>query len=222
MRKTVFCLFIFLLLCVELSARQWIVFFAKEGFFDGVFRQSFGHAYVGLIWEEPVHKQKVLVDCFGYYPKGGIQSEGFFGFMDGEMRDDVASLREYDFAVEISEQELQNCLKLKKHWSEKKYSLRANNCIHFLKEYCEAISTVKVPDGFFLLASTFLNSLREKNKKLECREVLLNVVEMDQLYKHTRYGFIKRQHNKINEKFKKLKLKKLKMFSKDSHDEEKH
>ncbi len=216
MRKTGVCILLFFLMCFELQSKQWIVFFAKEGFFDGVFRQSFGHAYIALIWEEPIQKKKVLVDCFGFYPKGGIRTEGFFGFMDGEMRDDAASMREYDFAVEISEQEFQQCLKLKKIWSEKKYSLRANNCIDFMKDYCQLISSIKTPEGFFLLASTFVSHLREKNKNLERRDILMNVVEMDNLYKLTRYGFIKRQHYKFNEKFKKLKFKNLKMFSKES------
>jgi hypothetical protein len=215
MRKAKICFLLLFLCCLEMHSRQWIVFFAKEGFFDGVFRQSFGHAYVALIVEDPVTGKKVLADCFGFYPKGGIQSDGLIGFMDGEMRDDVGSMREYDFAVEISPKEFQECLKLKEQWSNKKYSLRANNCIDFMKDYCKVISSIKTPDGFFLLASTFIKSLREKNKDLERREILRHVVEMDKLYKLTRYGFIKIQHHKIHEKFKKLRLKKLKMFSRD-------
>jgi hypothetical protein len=210
----IFIIILTLSICIELQARQWIVFFAKEGFFDGVIRQSFGHAYVALVWEDPVLNKKVLIDCFGYYPKGGIRSKGLFGFMDGEMRDDLASMREHDFAVEITEQELFSCLILKNIWSEKRYSLRANNCIDFMRSYCKAISNLKLPEGFFLLPSTYITALRLENKKRECREEIKNVIEVDK--KSGKFGFIKRQQHKISEKFKKIRFEKLKLFSRDS------
>jgi len=215
MKKIGLIILLSFFLCIGLHAKQWIVFFAKEGFFDGVIRQSFGHAYVGLIWEDPVLKKKILVDCFGFYPKGGIETKGLFGFMDGEMRDDVGSNREHDFAVEITEQELLYCLIVKRVWASKKYCLMANNCIDFMRGYCEIIRKLKIPGGFFLLPSTFINALRDENEKLERRAELHNVVEMDKGYM-SKFGFIKRQQHKINEKFKKIKFKKLKLFSKDT------
>lgn len=207
-------------LCIGLQAKQWIVFFAKEGFFDGVIRQSFGHAYVGLIWEDPVLKKNILVDCFGFYPKGGIEPKGLFGYMDGEMRDDIGSNREHDFAVEISEQELLSCLIYKKVWAKKQYCLLGTNCIEFMRGYCKIVSKLKIPEGFFLLPSTFINALRDKNEKLERREVLTNVVEMDKGYM-SKFGFIKRQQHKLQEKFKKIKFHKFKLFSRDSVRERK-
>jgi hypothetical protein len=211
MKKTGFLILILFFYSAGLFSKQWIVFFAKEGFFDGLFRQSFGHAYIGLVWEDPTLNQKVLVDCFGFYPKGGIQSSGLFGYMEGETRDDVASLREHDFAVEISEQELMSCLLLKNVWENKKYSLLGNNCIDFMKNYCKLISKLKIPSGFFLLPSTFLSSLRTENENLERRNEITNVVEVDQAYK-SKFGFIKRQQHLINEKFKKIKFHKLRFL----------
>lgn len=220
MKKTGLILTILFCWTLSVQSKQWIVFFAKEGFFDGVFRQSFGHAYIALIWEDPVLKKKILVDCFGYYPKGGIRTEGLFGFMDGEMRDDLASMREHDFAVEISENEMLSALILKKVWADKKYCLTANNCIDFMRNYCEIISGLKVPEGFYLLPSTFITDLRYKNESLEQRDVLNHVVEVDKAYL-SKFGFIKRQQHKLNEKFKRIKFQKLKLFSRDSSRQKK-
>ncbi|MBK6858752.1 MAG: hypothetical protein IPG95_00435 [Saprospiraceae bacterium] len=70
----------------ESIARQWLVFFAKDGFFDGVLRQSFGHAYVGLIKEDTASKQNLLLACWGFYPKGGLQTSGIVGYMNGSIK----------------------------------------------------------------------------------------------------------------------------------------
>lgn len=215
MKKLVFLLLITCCLGIDLHSKQWIVFFAKQGVFDGVLRQSFGHAYIGLVWEDPVHKHKVLVDCFGFYPKGGIQTQGLLGFMDGEMREDHTSLREYDFAVEISKNEFLSCLILKKIWAKKKYCLMANNCIDFMKNYCKLISKLKIPKGYFLLASNFLIALKDENQSMECKEDLNRVIEIDE-YKKSKIGFIKKQQRVINEKFKKIKFQNHRFFSRDS------
>ena len=94
----------------ESNARQWLVFFAKDGFFDGVLRQSFGHAYVGLIKEDTASKQNLLLACWGFYPKGGLQTSGIVGYMNGSIKNDWNSKREHSFIVEISEFELIACL----------------------------------------------------------------------------------------------------------------
>lgn len=71
-KKLIIISFCFLLWIPASNARQWLVFFAKDGFFDGVLRQSFGHAYVGLIKEDTGSKQNLLLACWGFYPKGGL------------------------------------------------------------------------------------------------------------------------------------------------------
>ncbi|MBK7357879.1 MAG: hypothetical protein IPI45_12950 [Saprospiraceae bacterium] len=160
----------------ESYARQWLVFFAKDGFFDGALRQSFGHAYVGLIKEDTASKQNLLLACWGFYPKGGLQTSGIVGYMNGSIKNDWNSKREHSFVVEISEFELIACLHLKKIWEHKAYSLRANNCLHFLRNFGQIISRIKLPEGRYLLPSSYLNALRNNNRDIEYKGKINNII----------------------------------------------
>ncbi|MBK8448599.1 MAG: hypothetical protein IPL42_00680 [Saprospiraceae bacterium] len=189
-----------LLLCSQkaIFSKQWLVFFSKEGFFDGVIRQSFGHAYIGLIQEDTILNKNVVLACFGFYPKGGIQSSGVFGFMEGEIRDDWKSIRDDGFIIEISEQELKTCLKLKNQLVKQKYSLRINNCLHFIKNFGTQISKLKLPKGYFLLPSSFISALKSENRDLEFKGTLKNIITKENLLINSKL-FLKEKHKKLRD-----------------------
>ncbi len=183
MKKRLVFLLIVFCLSGSIYGKQWLVFFAKDGFFDGVLRQSFGHAYVGLIKEDTQAHQNVLLACWGFYPKGGLQTNGIVGFMDGAVKNDWQSQREHSFAVEISNFELIVCLQLKRIWERRPYSLRANNCLDFLKNYARVVSKIKMPKGHYLLPSTYLKALRSINTEIEYKGNLKNIIPKSHLVK---------------------------------------
>lgn len=198
MRKLLAIAVIILSLNADLSSRQWIVFFAKEGFFDGIIRQSFGHAYVGLIKEDPMTGNNILLGCWGFYPRGGIRSEGFVGYMEGEIRDDWKSMRDDGLIVEISDKELKKCLRLKKFWEKQAYSLRTNNCLHFIKNFGANIAKLKLPRGFFLLPSSYLSALKNENKNIAYNEPINNLITKENFITRSRH-YLKAKHKIIRD-----------------------
>lgn len=166
------CLVLFLVLCgnsYEAQAKQWMIVYAKEGFFNGIIRQSFGHIFIGLVQEDRENKDQLLAGKWGFYPKGGIQKEGVWGSMDGTIRNDWnADFQDY-FVFEISEKEFTECLLLINRWNEEDYSLRTKNCIHFIRNIISTLSGVVDPGGYYLLSTAYLSSLKKANKAKEAR-----------------------------------------------------
>ncbi|MBP8725695.1 MAG: hypothetical protein KBF37_00440 [Saprospiraceae bacterium] len=168
-RITLACLLLFGFLS-SVNGRQWLVFYAKEGLFNGVIRQSFGHLYFGMIQEDPNQKDALLAGFWGYYPLNGIQWEGYYGFMNGSIRNDWGADFQHAFAVEVDERVFLKCLQLIRRWDEMPYSLRARNCIHFIREIVHAVGGMKDPEGFYLLPNDYLAALQSQNKNLAYRE----------------------------------------------------
>lgn len=153
----------------ELQAKQWMIVYAKEGFFNGIIRQSFGHIFIGLVQEDRENKDQLLVGKWGFYPKGGIQKEGVWGFMDGTIRNDWNADYQDHFVFEITEKEFTECLLLINRWNEEDYSLRTKNCIHFIRNIINTISGIVDPDGFYLLPTAYVSSLKRINKSKESK-----------------------------------------------------
>jgi len=146
------------------AARQWVVFHAKEGFFNGLIRQSFGHIFIGLVQEDSSQNGDLLAGYWGYYPRNGIQKEGFWGFMQGSIRNDWGADFQDAFAVEVDEQSFVRCLELIETWDQMPYSLRARNCIDFVREIVKSVRGMQDPEGFFLLPNAYLSELRSINE----------------------------------------------------------
>lgn len=147
------------------AARQWVVFHAKEGFFNGLIRQSFGHIYIGLVQEDSSKNGDLLAGYWGYYPRNGIQKEGFWGFMKGSIRNDWGADFQDAFAIEVDEQSFIRCLELIDAWDQMPYSLRVRNCIDFVREIVKTVEGMKDPEGFYLLPNAYLSALRSLNEQ---------------------------------------------------------
>lgn len=149
-----------------LESRQWLIFHAKEGFFNGLIRQSFGHIFVGMVQEDPQQAGQLLAGYWGYYPKDGIQKEGFWGFMPGSIRNDWGAEFQDAFAVEVDESQFIRCLELIEEWDHLPYSLRARNCIDFVRSLVKSIGKMKDPEEFYLLPNAYLSALRSLNETI--------------------------------------------------------
>jgi hypothetical protein len=170
-RILVFCLLLGLVQHIE--ARQWFVFAAKEGIFDGVLRKSFGHLYVILVREDPQTGEKLVYGSWGFYPKGGIKSHGFLGLMGGEIRNDWGNYMDHGFSVEVSEHQFLAGLELYNSWKSHPYSLLgAVNCQHFVQDFVKLVSHLQLPKGNFILPSQFLRALKESNPHIDYTQSL--------------------------------------------------
>ncbi len=160
------CVLSFLALSNPLPAKQWLVFYAKEGFFNGVIRQSFGHIFIGLVQEDPDQPKNLLAGFWGYYPKDGIKPEGWWGYMDGSIRNDWAADYQHCFAVEISTRDFDYCLQQVKDWNHKPYSIRMRNCISFVRNLVKNMPHIKGPEGFYVLPSAYIRDLQSENRNI--------------------------------------------------------
>lgn len=61
---------------------------------------------------------------------------------------------------------------IKNQLVKQKYSLRINNCLHFIKNFGTQISKLKLPKGYFLLPSSFISALKSENRDLEFKGTL--------------------------------------------------
>ncbi len=156
----------FLFLSNPLPAKQWLIFYAKEGFFNGVIRQSFGHLFIGLVQEDPDEPKNLLAGFWGYYPKDGIKPEGWWGYMDGSIRNDFAADYQHSFAIEIAPRDFDYCLQQVKEWNHKPYSLRMRNCISFVRTLIKNIPGIAAPKGFYILPSAFIRDLQDMNRSI--------------------------------------------------------
>ncbi|MBK9109588.1 MAG: hypothetical protein IPM92_14745 [Saprospiraceae bacterium] len=150
-----------------IHSKQWLVIYAKEGFFNGLMRQSFGHIYVGMIQEDPKNPGDLLAGFWGYYPRNGIRKEGVWGYMDGSIRNDWGADYQHSFAVQVNDSEFMKCLQLIQQWDQMPYSLRARNCIDFIRQIVKSMTSLKDPDGFYLLPNAYIEALRDQNRKIE-------------------------------------------------------
>lgn len=130
-------------------------------------RQSFGHIYVGMIQEDPKNPGDLLAGFWGYYPRNGIRKEGVWGYMDGSIRNDWGADYQHSFAVQVNDSEFMKCLQLIQQWDQMPYSLRARNCIDFIRQIVKSMTSLKDPDGFYLLPNAYIEALRDQNRKIE-------------------------------------------------------
>ncbi|HEX5625788.1 MAG TPA: hypothetical protein VFX48_07220 [Saprospiraceae bacterium] len=176
MRRRIWICLLFLGLLNGLEARQWFVFVAKEGIFDGVLRKSFGHLYVVLVRENPQTGEKLVYGSWGFYPKGGIKANGFLGYMGGEIRNDWGNYMDHGFSVEVSEHQFLAGLELYNSWKTHPYSLLgAVNCQHFVQEFVLLVAHLRVPKGNFILPSQYLRALKECNPHIDYAQALKSV-----------------------------------------------
>ncbi|MBK8956645.1 MAG: hypothetical protein IPM34_13980 [Saprospiraceae bacterium] len=181
-RLCVIVLFAFCILSPnELSSRQWLIIYAKEGFFNGLIRQSFGHIYVGMIQEDPKNPGELLAGFWGYYPRNGIRKEGVWGYMDGSIRNDWGADYQHSFAIEVQESEFVKCLQFIRQWDQMPYSLRARNCIDFIRQLVKSIGRMKDPEGFYLLPNAYISALEERNKEIEYKSDFTNYKKVVQV-----------------------------------------
>lgn len=151
----------------ELHSKQWLVIYAKEGFFNGLIRQSFGHIFVGMVQENPKNPNELLAGFWGYYPRNGIRKEGVWGYMKGSIRNDWGADYQHTFAFEVNDSEFIKCLQLIQQWDQMPYSLRARNCIDFIREIVRSVASLKDPEGFYLLPNAYIQALRDQNQNIE-------------------------------------------------------
>lgn len=147
----------FLLLAARVQARQWLIFFADNSTLTG-------HVFVSFIKEEPLLRQTLVVGCWGFYPSKGV---GVFGDVPGEIRDDWKRQRTLGFMLAVTPDEFDQCLAVRNRWHSRRYNLRRNNCIDFLRDVAAEIPRIDLGPGKLILPIDFVRQLKARNKKLE-------------------------------------------------------
>lgn len=175
MRKIIFLLFACVLSKVSFS-KQWVIFYADWGQVDHPFQKDSskaGHAFVSFVKEDPIKKQ-TLIDSWGFYPKSPNEA-GWISYVEGEIKNDIYRQREIGFMTEVTELELQACIKTKDIWVNSKYSVTMRNCVDFLRDIVNTLnenritgkSRFKQPIGLYIFPSEYIQMLKVLNHSLE-------------------------------------------------------
>lgn len=148
--KYLFILTILILPVLPGFAKQWAVFHAA-GQSEG---SATGHVFVSFVQEVPLLRSTVVIGTWGFHPETKIGSLkavyksyvfGMFGPIEGAIRDDAIRRHDQTFSVEITVEELRQCLATKDLWQENIYSLTSNNCIDYLRAIALNIKSITIP-----------------------------------------------------------------------------
>jgi len=151
---------------VNASGKQWLIFFAKNGFLDGKLVASPGHAFVGF-YQENENLNQTTFSYWGFYP---AQGKGVFGDVPGRVADDwleKKSARDVQFFLEVSLEEFAVAERVRALWNTQRYSLTSNNCVDFVRDVVASVCRLEQPHGLYKTPASYILALKDANRDSE-------------------------------------------------------
>jgi len=152
---------ILLILSQNLQAKQWLIFTAsRKNLSQGSLA---GHAFVSFIKDDPIRKQTIVIGCWGFYPANG---GGYFGYVDGVIRNDAKRQKDLTLMVEVNDDEFDKAMVVKNEWETRRYKLSKQNCVDFVRNVASCVAELRLPEKGLTPSwpSDFLEDLKALNE----------------------------------------------------------